>query len=186
MFGFKSFGMKFERALKGRRSIRKYKDKKLSKNALSSILDAIRYSPSAGNLQNYRLIVVEDEKKKEEIAKYCFEQKWMIRAPVLVVVCSDDSDVKRTYEDKSEIFCRQNAAAGIQNMLLKAYSIGLGSCWVGSFKQEDIRKVLRIPDHINVEAVLSFGFSDEDPKPQKKLDLNDIVHFDEWGSYKRG
>ena len=64
LYRFKCFGMKFEKALKGRRSIRKYKDKKLSKNALSSILDAARYAPCAGGMQNFRLIVVEDKKKK--------------------------------------------------------------------------------------------------------------------------
>jgi nitroreductase len=180
--GYKCFGMKFDKALKGRRSIRKYKEKKLSRNSLNAILDAIRYAPSAGNLQNWRLIVVEDENKKEEIAKYCFKQKWMTRASVIVVVCSDDSDVKRTYGDKSDMFCRQNCAAGIQNMLLKAYSIGIGSCWVGAHDDDKIKALLKMPDNINIEAVICFGHADENPEMPRRIDLRDIVHFEEWGN----
>jgi len=179
---YKVYYMKFEKALKGRRSIRKFKEKKLSKNSLGSILDAARYAPSAGNLQNWRFIVVEDEKTKEKIAKACLGQKWMVRAGALVIACSDDSDVKRIYGNKSDFYGRQNCAAAVQNMLLKAYSIGMSSCWVGAFNEDDIKNALKIPGDIKIEAVLCFGHSDEKPNMPKRTDLRNLVHFEEWGN----
>ena len=173
--------MKFEKALKGRRSVRKYKDKKLSKNALGSILDAARYAPSAGNLQNWRFIVVEDGDTKNKVASGCLGQKWMTKAGALVVVCSDDGDAKRLYKEKSDFYCRQNIGAAVENMLLKAYSIGIASCWVGAFSREELRKVLKIPENINRDAVLCFGISSEKPEMSKRIELMDLVHFEEWG-----
>lgn len=175
--------MEFDRCLKSRRSVRKFKDKKLSKASLGAILDAVRYAPSAGNLQNWKLIVVEDKEKKEKISKVCLSQKWMSMAGALVVVCSDDSDVKNVYGERSEFYCRQNCSAAIQNMLLKACSIGIGSCWIGAFDDEKVKDILKIPEKINVEAILCFGYADEKPKMPKRVDLNDIVNFEEWGNF---
>lgn len=177
--------MKLEKALKERRSIRKFNGKKLSKNLLGSILDAARYAPSAGNLQNWRFLVVEEEDKKEKIAKACLSQKWMTKSGAVVAVLSDDSDVKRMYGNKSDFYGRQNCAAAIQNMLLKAHSINISSCWVGAFNEKELRKILRIPDELNFEAVLCFGHSDEKPKMPHRTDLRNLVHFEEWGKMEK-
>ena len=146
--------MNVEECIKTRRSVRKYNDNPVDWDKVTRILDAGKFAPSAGNIQNWRFIVVEDEDKKEKVAKGCLGQKWMTRAGVLVVVCSDDSDARRIYGEKSEFYCRQNCAAAMQNMLLKAYSIGIASCWIGAFSRTDIKKVLKIPDNIS-EYVLS-------------------------------
>lgn len=171
--------MNFDKTLQGRRSIRKYKKKAIPWKKLAFILDAARYSPSAGNLQNWRLIVVDNKDKKNKISTACMGQKWMNQAPIHVIVCSDNSTLDKFY--KNSKFPTQNCAVAIQNIMLKAFSLEIGSCWVGAFDERAIKRDLKIPDNISVEAIITLGYPDQKVEMPKRMDLGTILSFNEFG-----
>ena len=120
-------------------------------------------------------------KKKEQLKKASFNQEWIDQAPVAVVVCSDDKDIEKFYGKKnSKKFCIQNCAAGIQNMLLKAHSLGISSIWNAVSDEDKVKHTLKIPENINIHAIISFGYSIEEPDMPKRLELDNILHENEW------
>lgn len=171
--------MNFDRILQGRRSIRKYKKKAIPWKKLAFILDAARYSPSAGNLQNWRFIVVDKQKTKNKIATACLGQKWINKAPIHIIVCSDNSTLDKFY--KNSKYPVQNCAVAIQNIMLKAFTFGIGSCWVGAFDERAIKRDLKIPNKFSVEAVITLGYPDQKLAMPKRLDLGTILSFNEFG-----
>jgi nitroreductase len=173
--------MDLDRCIKTRCSTRSYLKKDISWDKLTEIIDSIKYAPSSGNLQNWKLIIIRDKEVKSEIAKICTDQSWVENAPALIVICNDESEVKRMFGKKAEVFAIQNCAAGIQNILLKANSLNIDSCWIRTYNVDRLRHILRIPDKIKVEAIISLGYAKRKPDLQQKLGLEKIVFFDEWG-----
>jgi len=173
--------MEFAEVVKGRRSIRKYAPKEVENEKLYAVLDAARYAPSAGNIQAKYFIIIRDEEEKEKIAEICFGQYWMTTAPVHIVVCTDVKKSKMVYRERGEFYSIQDAAAAIQNMLLAAYDLGLGTCWVGAFDENRLKEFLEIPDHVKVHAIITLGYAAEKPRMPRKAPLYGMVYFDKWG-----
>ncbi|MFC1800423.1 nitroreductase family protein [Nanoarchaeota archaeon] len=119
--------------IKTRRSIRKYKPVPVPRALVAKVVDAGRFAPSSGNLQNWKFIVVTDEGLKKAIAEACLEQYWMEKASVHIVMVAEPDKAKRFYGKRGMLYTTQNIAAATENMLLCAHSIGLGACWVGAF-----------------------------------------------------
>jgi len=172
--------------IKARKSVRKFSSKEISQPVLYSIFESATYAPSAGNTQNTRFIVIEDEETKKLIAGAALEQEFIADAPVVVVVCSVNEGLKREYDERGEkLYSHQGAAAAIENMLLAATDLGVGSCWIGAFTEAEIRMALRIPDDISVEAIIPLGYSEDDERRPHKADPADSFFFGAWGDSKR-
>jgi len=167
---------------KERRTIREFKVKPISENDLHDILDAARWAPSAGNLQNWRFIVVKDPDQKQEVAAACLDQYWMADAPIIVVVCSQPEKMKETYGEQAEIYAIQSSAAAIENLLLSAWSKGIGSAWVGAFSEEELKRILGIPEGIDIHAVIALGYPRLVPRPPSRLKLSDVTFYGGYGS----
>lgn len=174
--------MNVDKVIKERRSIRNFKKKSVSWEKINEIMESCIYAPCAGGIQNWKLVVL---KNKGQLDAICFNQEAVVKSDFLVVVCSDDADLKRHYKDRWDIFSIQNTSSGIQNMLLKAASMKIGSCWIGVYKEEDLRELLRIPDEIEIHAVLAFGYSDEKPEIPLRSTLASIINYDFWGNNKK-
>jgi len=172
--------MELDNAIKKRRSVRKYSSKKVSMNYIAEICDSARYAPMAGNIFSLKLIIVSDNDKKKKIADACFEQKFIADASCLIVVCSDENLVVKSYEDAGKTFVRQQAGAAIENMLLKITSLGLSSCWIGAFDEKALKKILEIPEKIQIEAVLPVAYASDKTNEKKKPELKMITFFDKW------
>ena len=173
--------MDFKNVYLGRRSIRKYKEKAVPIELIGEILDLASFAPSAGNLQNWKILVVTDEAKKQQIAEACLQQDWMIEAPVLIVICNDYNDVKNHYGKLGKMYSIQNCAAFAFGILLAAYNSGLASCWVGAFDNEAVQRILDIPEDQDPEIIISLGYADEIKKPSLREDLRYITYFNNWG-----
>lgn len=171
--------------IKGRRSVRGYNNSKIDWNIMEEILDAGRMAPSSGNLKNYKFIIVNDKKKKEEIAESCLKQNWMDQAAVYVVICNDPIVVKDYYGERGTLYSIQNCAAVAENMLLMANDLGVSSCWIGTFDPKTIRRMLRIPDEIVPEIILVFGYSDAEKENPVKVDVEKITYHNEWKNTNR-
>ena len=169
-------------AIKKRRSIRKYLDVPVEWYKVTKILEAGKQAPSSGNLQNWRFIIVTDKKMRRKLAEASLQQYWMESAPVHIVVCSQLTIAKQFYGLRGERFYTiQNCAAAIQNMLLAAHSLGLGSCWVGAFDEGKLKTLLDIPEDVRPEAIITIGYPDENPEEPEEYELYDVVFLENYG-----
>lgn len=165
-----------------RRSIRKFLDIPVEFEKIGNILDAGRYSPSAGNLQDWKFILVTDPQLRAKIASACVEQYWVATAQVIIIVCTDPDKTKRFYGKHGEKYSIQNGAAVVQNMLLATHSQGLGTCWVGAFEDESIKRDFSIPDNIIIQAILPIGYPDEKVPMPMRFTLENTVFIESWGN----
>ena len=163
-----------------RRSVRKFNDRDVEWDKVSTIIMAGQHAPSSGNLQNWMFCVVQDEDKRRKIAEACMQQYWMQDAKVHIVVAGDPKQTKRYYADKGDVYTIQNCAAAIQNMLLTAHALGLGACWVGAFDEDEIWRILGLPEEISVQGVLTIGYADENPESPPKHRIEHIMFFEKW------
>lgn len=174
--------MQLDDAIRKRHSIRRYSSKPVSWEQIVKILDAATYSPMAGNIYTIRLILVSEKEKIQEIARAAV-QDFIASAPYLVVVCSDNTQVTRIYEERGLRYSRQQAGAAIENILLKITDLGLASVWISAYDDDAIKRILQIPEHFEIEAILPIA-----KKPvfvhevgMRKPDLQNILFFEKYG-----
>ncbi len=174
--------MEVGEAIEGRRSIRRFQTRRVHKDLIGKILDSARWAPSSGNIQNWQFIVVEDKGKRLQLSEAAAGQSFVAIAPVDIVVCVDNSNMDIFYGKRGvEMYSFQNSAAAIQNMLLTAHSLGLGSCWVGAFEEEAVKRILKIPDEIIPVAIIAIGYPAEKPPAPTRRELKSMVFLEEWG-----
>lgn len=131
-----------------RRSIRNYLSKPIPRDVLNKILEAGRQAPSAGNRQPWRLIVVTDQKTREALShgKY---NTFLKQSPVAIVACGYMGD------DQSRKWSTVDCSIAVENIVLAAWSLGVGSCWIGDFVENEVRQLLGIPEDFKVVTLLS-------------------------------
>jgi len=166
-------------AIKGRRSIRAFKSKKVSKETVEKIIDAARWAPSAGNIQPWEFIIVRKPEIKKALAEAALNQAFIEEASVVIVVCANESRCFQGYGIRGKtLYCLQDTAAAIQNILLTAYSFGLGTCWIGAFNEEEAREALKIPIGIRPIAIIPVGYPVEKPQPRSRRSMSQMVHYE--------
>lgn len=166
-------------AIKGRRSIRAFKSQDVSAEIVEKLIDSARWAPSAGNIQPWEFIIVRDPKIKRELVKAALNQTFIKEAPVVIVACADEDRSFQGYGIRGKnLYCIQDTAAAIQNIHLTAYSLGLGTCWVGAFREEEAMEVLKIPRGVRPVAIIPVGYSAEYPQPRGRRSINQIVHYE--------
>ena len=171
--------MDFSEAIKGRRSIRSFKKIEVSNDVVEKLIDAARWAPSAGNIQPWEFIVVRNSETKAKLASAALGQTFVQEAPVVIVVCADENRALQGYGFRGKsLFCIQDTAAAAQNIHLAAYSLGLGTCWVGSFREDEVTEILQIPEGIRPVAIIPVGYPAESPAPPNRRSLSRIVHYE--------
>jgi nitroreductase len=164
----------FEAVLK-RRSIRRYLDKPVEPEKVLKCLEAARWAPSAHNSQPWHFIIVRDKSVREKLASIHPYGKHMASSPVVIVVLADP--------EKSPVFWQNDAGAAVQNILLTAFSEGLGSCWIGvqftPFESE-FKKILDIPEKFRVVCAITLGYPAHE-RTSTRVPLEDIVSIESYG-----
>ncbi|MGV8141786.1 MAG: nitroreductase family protein [Candidatus Woesearchaeota archaeon] len=169
-------------AINARRSIRRYLDRPVEFEKLTTILDAAIKAPSAGNLQDWRFILVVDRELIKQVANYSIEQYWIQTAPALIIVCAVPEKHEMYYGLRGKrLYNIQDCAAAIENILLTATDVGLGSCWIGAFEEEKIRSMFVIPPDVRPQAIITVGYSDEIPKERQLAPIDNVVFFNRYG-----
>jgi len=149
-------------AIKKRRSIRRYKNREIPGEILAKILDAGKSAPSAGNVHPEIFFVINEQEIKDKIASAALNQYFISKAPVVVVVCADVEKSELHYGSRGrELYCIQDTAAAIENMLLLATALGIGSCWVGAYDEHKISEILNLPKNVRPLAIIPFGYLNE-------------------------
>ena len=170
--------MNLDKAIKTRKSVRRYSDKVPNWRKIIQAIDVARFAPVAGNMFSLKFILVREKSIIEELAKCC-QQDYVGKAFYVIVVVNDDERVKKSYGERGEKYARQQAGAAIQNVLLKLNEIGLATCWTGAFDDNGVKTVLKIPDGFTVEALLPIGIETKIPKSARpKTDLENVLFFD--------
>jgi nitroreductase len=158
-----------------RHSVREYDKKDVPNELLGQLLEATIHAPSAGNIQPWEFIVVKDKKIKSELADAALKQRHVEEAPVVIVVCADVEKISDKYGERGKnLYCIQDTAAAIENMLLSATSLGLGTCWVGAFEEDKVKTILNIPDKLRPIALITVGF----PLPYVEDDQTKRIPFE--------
>ena len=169
--------MELLEAINDRRSIRAFKTQDVEEATVMKLIEAARWAPSAGNIQPWKFVIVRKPPVKKALAKAALNQAHVEDAPVVIVVCADEKRSSMGYGIRGKLlYCLQDTAAATQNILLTAHSLGLGSCWVGTFDEKSARKALNIPEGVRPVAIIPVGYPAETPRQRDRRPLTEIVH----------
>ncbi|MCO5385807.1 nitroreductase family protein [Desulfosporosinus sp.] len=175
--------------IKMRRSIRKYTDEPVDDEKILELLESARLAPSGDNTQPWHFIVVKSELIRHQLAQVSNNQKWMLTAPVFIVCVADirsriAEDVDLSLNENSPLAelkqIIRDTSISIGHIMLEAENIGLGTCWVAWFIQEEIRPVLNIPVDKYVVGIITLGYADETPKARPRKKLEELIHYENW------
>ncbi|MBM4400911.1 MAG: nitroreductase family protein [Crenarchaeota archaeon] len=171
--------MELSEAIKGRRSVRAFKQQDMPEEAVEKLIDAARHAPSAGNIQPWEFVVVRNLEVKRKLAGAALNQAFVEEAPVVIVVCANEKRSSMGYGIRGKtLYCIQDTAAATQNMLLTAYSLGLGTCWIGAFSEDEAKRALNAPEGMRPVAIIPVGYPDETPSHRGVRPLSQIIHYD--------
>jgi nitroreductase len=163
--------------IKNRRSIRDFKDQEIPDEAIGVLIEAIRWAPSAGNMQSRKFYFVFDKNTKKKLAKAALNQNFISEAPLAVVACLDRRIAVRYGDRGVNLYSIQDVAASVMNMMLTAHELGLGSVWVGAFNEFEVFEHLNLPDNLRPIAIIPIGYPAKIPKPTPRVSTNEIVEF---------
>jgi len=160
-----------------RRSIRKYKEKKVELEKIEKLLEAAAAAPSASNKQPWHFVVIKDRKRLNQLAEIHPYAKMLKEAPLAIAVCADLN--KQRYQG----FWVQDCSAATQNILLEAVSLELGAVWIGCHPVENREKAvseyLEVPDDFKTLSLISIGYPAEEKGRRDRLS-EDIIHYEKW------
>lgn len=169
--------------IKNRRSVRRYQKREVDMKLIMKILESAQYAPSAGNYQPWEFIVVRHLEIKRHLIEACYNQNWMLEAPVFIVVCINSRLAGAVYGERGlKLYGVQGVAAAIQNMLLTAESFGLGTCWIGAFSEIMVSRILECPDYVRPCAIITLGYAAERPSVPARQPLEEFVHIGNFGN----
>lgn len=172
--------MELKEAILGRRSIRRFGDGDVSEEVVIELIELGHAAPSAGNLQARDFVVVRDQKTKDDLALAAHGQDFIAEAPVVIVVCANMDRVMHYGKRGITLYCLQDCAAAIENMLLAIHEMGLGCVWVGAFDESKASNILELPGHIRPVAILPIGEPVSQPAARKRIPVEDLVHYEKW------
>ncbi len=166
-------------AINMRRSVRAYADKDVEEEKLLKVLEAGRLAPSAKNRQEWRFIVVKDPETRRKLAKAAYGQRFVEQAPVTIVGCAMYADYIMP--------CGQYAytvdvSIALSFMMLEATELGLGTCWLGAFHEDEVKEILNVPEAMRVVAVMPLGYPAESLAGSIK---NSAIRMLASGSYRK-
>jgi len=169
--------MEFIDIIKNRKSTRKFLDKDVSESALNEIIELANLSPSAGNVQARAVVIVNDQNAIEKIRSVTrglsrFEGK----IPVLLVILAKPQESAERYEERGKnLYALQDATIFTSYLQLIAVEKGLSTCWVGSFNESKIGKILELSEDVRPVALIPLGYASETPAVKDRKNLNEII-----------
>ncbi len=164
-------------AIQQRFSVRKFKDYDIEDERLERVIEAARLASSARNLQEWRFVVVRNEKMRQSLAEAANGQQFVAEAPAVIVGCAVTSE----HVMSCGLHCFPiDVSIAMAYMTLAAVEEELGTCWIGAFNADKVRDLLGIPDDVIVVGLLPIGYPDAEAPPKKRHDLNEIMMEERW------
>lgn len=163
-----------------RHSVRAFTNDPVPGEFLDEALRMAALAPSAGNLQARDFIVVRDEETRSKLVVAARGQHFLREAPVVVVCCANLERIESYGPRGRELYCLQDVAASIENLLLYATSKGFGTCWVGAFEERAVSAILNIPLRVRPVAMIAIGVPEKAGKKTPRLRMKEVVHRERW------
>lgn len=163
-------------AIRRRRRVVNFTDRPIEQSAMTDILAAARWGPSAGNQQRWRFIVVTEPETKEMI---CDVSPGIYGTPMAIIVICMKQRARSSKWDYWIAACEVGIAA--QTIALAAFSLGIGSCMVVSFAKEAVEQILDLPEGVEPSLFVTLGYHSELPEPPERLPLSEIAFEERYG-----
>jgi len=171
-------------AIKARKSVRSYDEKPVPSEVLERVLEAGQMAPSASNVQPWHFIVVTDQQKRVALSAGRYA-KFLKNTPVVLVGLGDREAAPEWHV--------VDVTIALENIVLAATAEGLGSCWIGSFHESEVKAALSIPDRWEVVAMLALGYEKEKmdlaraivTRIRKRKTLGEIVSYESFEGSKK-
>ncbi len=162
-----------------RRSVRKYQKKEVPQAMIQDLLEAAMAAPSAVKKDPWHFIIVNESSVIDKIADLLPNAPMLRHAPVAMVVCGDINKA----HDQQESFMLQDLSAAVENILLAANALGLGTCWLGvhprQARMDGLKQLFNLPDHIIPMCGIAIGWPAESPETRTRFNP-DLVHMEKW------
>ena len=166
--------MELMKAIRDRRSIRKYKPDPVPEKEIGYVLEAARLAPSWGNRQCWRYIVVTDEALRKRIT----QRDWAAQAPVVIVGCADPA---KAGNKDGKPYYMLDMGISMEHLMLAATERGLGTCWIGGqFDEKTVKEALGVPENIRVVALTPLGYPDEAPPAKERKSMGETISRNKW------
>jgi nitroreductase len=162
-------------AIRERRSIRQFTDYKIPQETVDKLIEALIWAPSAGNLQSRKFYFVRDDVLKMKLAVAALNQTFIAEAPLVVVGCTDSLISSRYGERGINLYTIQDVAVSLMCMMLAAYEMGLGTVWVGAFREKEAAKALELPGNLRPVAIVPVGRPARVPEAPPRVSREDAV-----------
>ena len=175
-------------AIKGRRSIRKYKSGPVSEETLHTLMEAVRWAPSWANTQCWKVIVVKDPKMKSEVAGALSKSNpalsSIMEAPLLLILCGMKG-ISGYYQGQPRTakgdWLMFDTGLAMQNLCLAAHALGLGTVIIGMFDHKGVEKILGVPQDVEVVAMTPLGYPTTVGNIPKRKELSEFVFYERYG-----
>jgi nitroreductase len=174
-------------AIKGRRSIRKYKVDPVPEDALRKVMEAVRSAPSWANTQCWEVVVVKDPKIKSELATTLTKTNpslsSMTDAPIVLVLCGKKG-VSGFYKSQAATvkgdWLMFDTGLAMQNLCLVAHSLGLGTVIIGLFDHRKAEEILGVPQNVEVVAMTPLGYPAAEGGAPKRKEPSEFIFHDKY------
>jgi len=184
--------MELMEAIKGRRSIRKYRPDPVPEEVFRTLMEAVRWAPSWANTQCWKVIVAKDPKIKSELAatlpKGNPALSSMSDAPLTLVLCGEKG-VSGFYKGQASTvkgdWLMFDAGLAMQNLCLTAHTLGLGTVIVGFFDHKKAEEILGVPENVEVVAMTPLGYRATEGSVSKRKEILEFVFYDKYEGRKR-
>ncbi len=167
-------------AILERRSIRQFTKQVVEQEKMNEIFKAIQVSPSWKNKQCWEVIHIDNSEtiaKVGALARYNPSESAYHDASQLLIFCADPA---RSGNRNEKPYYMSDTAIAITHATIAATNLGLGSCWVGIFAEEEIKTLLGIPAELRVVGLLPIGYPNEAPKARPRREISDIIHHNQF------
>ena len=165
--------------IKKRRSIRAYKPDPIPQDHIDKLAESLIWAPSAKNLQSRKFYFVQSREMLEKLVKVARHNHFLVQAPLSVVCCVDYSMGIKEQSGKrgEELYTIMDVSASIQNLMLMATELGLGTCWLGSIDEEGVKKLLNIPEYLRPVSIVTVGYPAEEVKEKPRVSKEEAVKY---------
>ena len=166
-------------AILTRRSVRAYRKDPVSKELLDTILLAATAAPSGGNRQPWAFIVICDRRRLQGLVS--LSPGLSSEPGAIIAICLDETRATKTEDGDAESMVWMDLGAAMENILLVAHDQGLGACAIGSFHEQGVRELLRLPSKLKLALLVSIGIPTRVPTGPKKRPPEEMIFFEEYG-----
>jgi nitroreductase len=152
--------------------VRSFEPTPVEKEKIAQVLEAARLAPSAWNHQEWRFVVVRNKETLKKLALACENQAHVGEADTVICCCGTNP---RMFMSGGEKAYRIDLSIAASFMTLQAVELGLGTCWIGAYNRDKVKRLLRIPDGVRVVSLLAIGYPHYIPAPTDRKPLNEIA-----------